>query len=341
VIDLLVAGGGPAGLVTALHARQAGLRVVVMERRIAPIDKACGEGLMPAAIAALARLGVDVPGRAFRGIRYCDGTRSAIADFRTGLGRGVRRTDLHASLHRAACAAGAELVQGNHFGGVTQDTESVMLNGIRARYLVAADGLHSPVRRSLGLDRPATRAHPPRWGIRAHYTCDPWTDRVEVHWSKTSEAYVTPVGDHCVGVAVLGSDRATFAERLAAFPALRARLPAEPMGRVRAAGPLRQDVSARVVGRVLLVGDAAGYVDALTGEGLAIAFGCAEALVGRIVAGTPARYERDYRTLTRRYRLITSALLAAGQRPALRRKIVPLASAAPWVFGAAVRQLAR
>jgi flavin-dependent dehydrogenase len=162
-----------------------------------------------------------------------------------------------------------------------------------------------------------------------------------VHWADDGEAYVTPVAPDCVGVALLGGRGGSFAERLLSFPSLAARLDGIEPGPVLAAGPMRQDVARRVHGRVLLVGDAAGYVDALTGEGLALAFGCARALVTRLTADDPAGYERDYRVLSRRYRLITSALLAAAGRPTLRRQIVPAAARLPWLFGAAVDQLAR
>lgn len=88
MIDLLVAGGGPAGLATAIHAARAGLDVVVAEPRPGPVDKACGEGLMPAAVHALADLGVAVGGRPLRGIRYVDARYEAEAHFRAGPGRG-------------------------------------------------------------------------------------------------------------------------------------------------------------------------------------------------------------------------------------------------------------
>jgi flavin-dependent dehydrogenase len=96
-----------------------------------------------------------------------------------------------------------------------------------------------------------------------------------------------------------------------------------------------------VHGRVLLVGDSAGYVDALTGEGLSLAFGCAQAAVARIAAGDLAAYERDYARITRRYRWITSALLWATQYSPVRERVVPIARRAPGVFDLAVRQLAR
>ncbi len=338
MIDLVIAGGGPAGLATALHASRAGLHPVVVEPRQAPVDKACGEGLMPAAVRALADLGVDPPGMAFRGIRYTDGHNSAVAEFRDGPGRGVRRTVLHERLHRAVLAAGVEVLPGR-VDELAQDADGVRAAGRHARDLIAADGLHSPVRRLVGLE-PAGPPRRRRWGVRGHFAVPPWTDLVEVHWSEHTEAYVTPVAADCVGVAVLGGVRASFAELLAAFPQLRARLPAEPVPGVRAAGPLRQPVPRRVAGRVLLVGDAAGYVDALTGEGLAMSFACAHALVERIVAGEPERYERDYRAITRSYRVLTTALLRAGAVPPLRRALVPAAVRLPPLFRAAVNQVA-
>jgi len=337
VLDLIIAGGGPAGLVTALYARRAGLSVAVVEPRATPIDKACGEGLMPAAVTALSDLGVEVVGQPFRGIAYHARGRRAVADFRRAAGLGVRRTDLQSALHRAAVDAGADLVAAR-VEEVRTGPESVAAGGLRARYLVAADGLHSTVRRRLGLDRPAAGR---RWGLRAHFDCAPWTDRVEVHWADGGEAYVTPLGPKRVGVALLGGRTGSFADRVAGFPDLAARLPARPAGPVLGAGPLRQRAAARVAGRVLLVGDAAGYVDALTGEGLAIAFACGRAVVQRLLADRPAGYERDYRAATCRYRLITSSLLAAARQPALRRRIVPAAERLPGTFAAVVDQLAR
>lgn len=338
MIDLLVAGGGPAGLATAAHAARAGLEVVVLDRRRGPIDKACGEGLMPHTLRHLEALGVRPHGKAFAGITYTDGRRSARAEFRTGSGMGVRRTELHTALTGAALDSGARIVHGD-VGPITQDATSVRCGDLRARYLAAADGLHSPIRRSLGLDRPSRGRR--RWGIRRHYQVQPWTDTVEVHWATGgAEAYVTPVGDGCVGVAVLTSDQGRFDDQLARFPALGARLAGEPHGSDRAAGPLRQRVAGRALGRVMLVGDAAGYVDALTGEGLGIAFGAAELVVGCVLADRPQDYDRQWRRMSRRYRVLTAGLLHASGVPALRSLIVPAATALPGVFTGIVSQLA-
>lgn len=340
MIDLLVVGGGPAGLATALYGARAGLEVTVVERRSGVLDKACGEGMMPHTVAHLERLGIDPDGAPLRGIRYVHGRHRAEAAFRAGKGRGVRRTVLHEALLDAAHLAGVEFVTAS-VGDVEQDGESVRACGLRARYLAAADGLHSPIRRELGLARPA--AGPKRWGIRRHVEMAPWTDSVEVHWASRSgagEAYVTPVGHDRVGVAILSSSKGGFDAKLADFPELRDRTAGFAHGPDRAAGPLRQRVAHRVAGRVLLVGDAAGYIDALTGEGMGLAFGAAELLVDCLGTGRVDQYDRRWRQLTRRYRMLTAALVTAGAHGPVRRTIVPAAAALPAVFEGVVNQLA-
>jgi flavin-dependent dehydrogenase len=336
--DLLVVGGGPIGLATALYAKRSGLDVVVREPRRGVIDKACGEGLMPSAVASLTDLGVPVTGRPISGIRYVAGPRAVESTFRSGPGRGVRRTELHAALRTAVDAAGVP-VEDIVVRRVEPRADHVLVDDEPVRHVVAADGLHSMVRRRLGLDAP-TRAGR-RFGLRCHVSVAPWSRFVEVHWSRLGEAYVTPVGDGEVGVAVLTDRPGDFEVLLATFPVLADRLGDATRSRVRGAGPLRQRSRHRVEGRVLLVGDAAGYVDALTGEGIAVGLAQARAAVDAIASGEPQRYERDWRRVTWRHDLLTHTLLAATRHRALRDRIVPAAATLPRVFDAAVNQLAR
>ncbi|CAN5179360.1 NAD(P)/FAD-dependent oxidoreductase [soil metagenome] len=347
--DLVVAGGGPVGLATALYAARAGLDVVVREPRRGAVDKACGEGLMPGAVTALADLGVDPPGRRLDGIRYVDGSHRAEATFRRGPGRGVRRTVLHSALQAAVAEAGVD-VEHRAVGSVVHSLGHLVVDGQPSRYLVAADGLHSPLRRLLGLGTaPAASpvTSPPkspkvrRYGLRCHAATAPWTPFVEVHWSPFGEAYVTPVGDDLVGVAVLSSERRGFTDLLATFPELERRLRGLDLSPVLGAGPLRQQSAARVQGRALLVGDAAGYVDALTGEGIAIGLAQARAAVAAITLDDPDAYEQSWRRVRRKHDLLTHGLLAATRRPVLRRRLVPTAALLPALFQVAVDQMAR
>ncbi|BDZ41768.1 hypothetical protein GCM10025865_10670 [Paraoerskovia sediminicola] len=150
---------------------------------------------------------------------------------------------------------------------------------------------------------------------------------------------MTPVADDVVGVAILGRRGTRFDEEVARLPELAARLEgAERIGTLRGAGPLRQRTSARTAGRVRLVGDASGYVDALTGEGLRV--GLAQARAAVVHLDDPQMYERAWRAATRDYRVLTSGLVAAATSPA-RGGIVPLARALPPLYGAVVERLAR
>ena len=338
-MDVLVVGGGPVGLAAAIEARLRGLTTTIVEPRQSAIDKACGEGLMPGALPALARLGVDPPGFDLRGVSYRSAGRRVDHLFASGAGRGVRRTALHDALADRARSLGVVMVRGK-VDALQQDSQSVTAAGIRARYLVAADGLHSTVRRLTGLERPVA-ARGRRYGVRRHFHVEPQTDLIEVYWTPTVEAYVTPVGDGVVGIAMLGRQGLDFEAALAGIPALASLVTgAEPASALRGAGPFRQSTTRRSLGRVLLVGDASGYVDAITGEGIRVGLAQAEAAIASVSQDDPQGYERAWRRRTRDFRLLTAGLVAAANSP-VRSAIVPAAVALPRVFGGVVERLAR
>jgi flavin-dependent dehydrogenase len=338
--DLVIVGGGPAGLATAIAAAERGLEAVVVERRTLPLDKPCGEGLMPGAVRSLATMGVAVPawGRTpFIGVRYVDGDVVAEGRFPGGPGWGVRRTALVDGMVARARTLGVTLRYGcaprewrRTGDGVELATDD---GGVRARLLVGADGLRSAIRRDAGLDRP--RRGRRRFGMRRHYAIAPWSPFVEVHWSAGAEAYVTPAGPGRIGLAFLwDGDGTSFDELLARFPPLAARIDgATPESEVCGAGPLRRDAKARYADRVALVGDAAGYLDALTGEGLTLAFESARALVDVVARRQPlAEYETAYRRLSRTYYLLTGLMLWVAAHAALRRRVVAAFARRPELF---------
>ena len=350
--DVLVVGGGPAGLAAGLACRREGLAVTVVDRRpVPPVDKACGEGLMPDGAAVLERLGVDVGalgGAPFRGIRYIDGETVAEGEFPGRPGLGVRRPRLHRALVEAAEGAGVEIswdtrVEGlDHRPGPLGGTWSARLAGgdpaPRARWLVGADGLLSRVRGWAGLEGRRGSAPPAegRFGVRRHFAVPPGEvpDKVEVWWGAGCEAYLTPVAADEVGVAILWSGRkAGFDQLLAGFPRLKERFAGRPeRSRDRGAGPLAQPVRGVTRGNLALVGDASGYVDAITGEGLSLAFHQAEALAAALAAGDPSRYAAAHRRIGRLPDRMTRLLLAVERHPRLRHRTIRALAADPTLF---------
>ncbi len=325
-VEALIVGAGPAGLATAIALARRRVAVRVIERSAAPLDKACGEGIMPAGVRALEALGVELAAlRAapFRGVRFSEGTRSFSGTFATGAGLGVRRTALSAALLIAAEKAGVDMRFDcalerwePQAGGVRAHTSEGELS---ARVLVGADGLASRVRAQAGLALPATRR---RFGMRRHFRIAPWSEFVEVLWSDGVEAYVTPVAPDEVCVALLWrGDGGSHQEHLARFPELAARLAsAAPASEVRGAGPFWQRARRRFASGVALVGDAAGYTDAVTGEGITLALQCAEALAAVIAERRPlADYEAAWRQASRAHRVFAALLGFGIDHPRSRR----------------------
>ena len=287
----------------------------------------------------LVEMGVRLPSSArmpFAGIAFIDGAAAAAARFTEGTGWGVRRTRLSAALRARAEQLGAELRYGTPVLGFESTRDRVLVHTgdgmIEGRLLVGADGLHSAVRRWIGAP---SRSSTGRFGMRRHFAVAPWSRFVEVHWGDGFEAYVTPVGSEEVGVALLWSGRrADYDELLRRLPHLAARLRgARPVSEIRGAGPMRQEVARIVAPRVALVGDAAGYRDALTGEGITSALRSARLLVDTIVRDESlAGYEAAHRRLTRGYRVLTQAVLEISYRPRLRRRLAQTLAHEPAAF---------
>lgn len=331
--DVVVVGAGPAGLACAIAAARQGLQVEVVDGMKPPIDKACGEGLTPDSLAAFAALGFDLDqtfahteSSLLRGIRFIgDATatgRSTTteATFPTTPGRGIRRTVLHQLLLDRATTLGVRFHWETVVQGIAANEVRTNRRSLRTRYIVGADGHQSRIAAWAGLERSATRSR--RFGLRQHYAIAPWTDFVEVYWSRHGQAYVTPVSSTEVCIAFIADSKFTTPEQaLAHFPALQRHLDAaEPSDLPRGSITLDRTLRKVTSGNIALIGDASGSVDALTGEGLALSFRQAVALATALSTNNLAAYERDHRRIQRLPHFMSRTMLLMDRSPSLRAR---------------------
>jgi len=333
--DVFIAGGGPAGLAAAIAARKKGLEAIVADGAQYPIEKACGEGLMPGTVQALRELGVELrkeDGMEFRGIRFVDGARKVHAEFPRGSGIGMRRRTLHKRMVQAAEKSGAMLLWNTPVTGI--ETGGVHAGGrfYEARWIVGADGAQSRIARWSGLNRGGRRSF--RFARQQHFQVSPWSEHVEIHWGARSQAYVTPVGANEICVAILSGDADAKMETLLAEHAeLAGRLRGEKISTTERGGVTGTHRLRRVVrGNVILIGDASGTVDAITGEGLRLGFEHAVAAVDAMVSGDLHEYERRHRQIARRPGNMAAVLQVLNGRPRLRERVLSAFAAAPEVF---------
>ncbi|MHB8485596.1 MAG: NAD(P)/FAD-dependent oxidoreductase [Candidatus Acidiferrales bacterium] len=345
--DVFIVGGGPAGLATAIAARQKGFHVSIADSSIPPVDKACGEGLMPDGIAALRELGVTIPADLrfpFRGIRFVEGNLAAQSDFPEEGGWGIRRTILHTALAERAAALGVEMHWGKRVVGLNgnngesgEQHGGISLEGraIRARWIIGADGQNSRVRQWAQFT-PA-RKKGLRYGFSSHFQITPWSDYVEVHWGRDCQIYVTPVGRQEICVAVLTANpRSRLADALKLFPSLAGRLQdavalAPEMGGVSSSLTMSA-VTRKSAIPVALIGDASGSVDAIAGEGLTLAFRQALALAEALERNDLAAYEVEHRHGRKRPVMMSRLLVLLVEHRRLRRRVFWAFASEPSLF---------
>lgn len=338
-VDVLVVGGGPAGLATAIAARQRGLTVVVADGAIPPIDKSCGEGLMPDGVAALHQLGVTIPegdAHPFRGIRFLSDGVTAQASFPRGIAYGIRRIHLHQILLEHAAACGVQMLWQTAVTGL--HSEGAMLSGelLPARWIVGADGSSSRVRKWAQLDRGALghARKKSRFGFRRHYRVPPWTDFMELYWGRRCQIYVTPVGHQEVCLALVSSSpKFRLDDALGEFPELSTHLKnAEPTSNERGAVTLTRTPRRVYRGRTVLVGDASGGVDAITGEGLCLAFQQSTILADCLSSGDLARYQKAHHALLRRPAFMARTMMFLANHRAVRKRTMQIFQSSPRAF---------
>jgi 2-polyprenyl-6-methoxyphenol hydroxylase-like FAD-dependent oxidoreductase len=359
--DVLVVGGGPAGLATALALRKSGARVTVADSMTPPFDKTCGEGMMPDSLRELALLGVelsDTDGAEFHGIRFVgaagsnDKTASrapalgpqdewslhvATAAFPSGVGMGIRRKGLHQRMREQAEQAGVALRWNCNVR--LEPDGAVVCGGEQMRYglLVGADGQGSRVRRWAGL-QPGVVINK-RFGFRRHFAVTPWSPYVEMHWGATSQAYVAPVSSDAVCIISMARNpQFRMTEALAELPWLAAKLRGAksemtPLD-VERGGVMNTRLFHHVArGRVALVGDASGSVDAITGEGLAMGFRQALLLADCLscagVEDALAQYDRLHPQILQVPHVMARAMLLMDRYPILRERAMRMLAGKP------------
>jgi menaquinone-9 beta-reductase len=331
-----VIGGGPAGLAVAIAARQHGFRVVVADGAEPPINKPCGEALLPDGLAALKKLGVVVSaaeGYTVRGVRFLASGLSAEAVFPSGCrGLSVRRTTLHRILIERAAAVGVELLWQRVVTGISGDQVRMRNDTVRATWIIGADGVNSRVRRWANLEAHSRTGL--RYSFLRHYRVAPWTDRMEIYWGKHSQGYMTAVSSEevCVAVASRRSEL-RLEESLPEFPELSARLRgAEATSSERGALTANRKLKRVWRRNIALIGDASGTVDAITGEGLGLAFSQAAVLVNCLGSGNLSEYQVAHRRLMLRPRLMARLMLTLDGRPKFQQRTLRVFRRRPEIF---------
>ncbi len=342
-MDVFIVGAGPAGLACAIASALKGLTVHVADAIEPPIDKACGEGLLPDALEALAALGLDPihdlnsnEAHPLQGIRFF-GDNGAIAEAPFSRpSRGIRRTILHQFLLDRAISLGVRLHWKHSVQQLESTPQSVLVRTNRetfhTRYLIGADGPRSRVSSWAGLTREVLRSR--RIGLRQHYAIPPWSSFVEVYWSNRGQAYVTPVSPTQVCIAFVANEKfSTPAEAIANFPTLARHLAqAQPIGSPRGSITLGRTLHRVTKDNIALIGDASGSVDAITGEGLALTFRQAAALASALHDNNLAAYQQAHRRIQRLPTIISRALLLMDRHPILRDRTIALFERHPSLF---------
>ena len=347
--DVFIVGAGPAGLACAIAAARQGLHVEVIDAAKPPINKACGEGLLPSSLDSLAALGFDLKrdlpqteSASLAGIRFIGDSTSSKhtltvqCNFPAGPGRGIRRTALHQVLLDRAASLGVRFHWQNTLRSIAIDRNLATIHTrsqtFRTRYLVGAEGHQSRVAAFAGLT--ASTVHSRRIGLRQHYTVAPWTDFVEVYWSNIGQAYVTPTSSNEVCVAFVANKKfASPEDALPYFPTLRHHLAAsQPNGPPRGSITLGRKLRSVTTGNIALIGDASGSVDAITGEGMALCFRQAAALAPALQSDNLASYQAAHRNIQRLPCLMSRILLLIGRSTRLRAQIFSTFERNPALF---------
>lgn len=358
MVDVAICGGGVAGSALAIQLGRCGLSVELFERDVFPREKPCGEGIMPAGVAVLERLGVArvAGGASFQGVRYRLSGQCVEAPFprvsgHPTYGRGLRRKHLDHLLFQTAAETGVHAHDGARVERPIWENDcvaGVIVNGEphRARLVVAADGVHSRIRRELGLDSRALRK---RMGTRVHYRLPPGREQsrwVDVSLRQGYELYVTPLADGEILIAALANAHGSgepiykkFQRWILVEPFLADLLEgAEQISEPACASWPVSSGRLRSIPGVVLLGDAAGSIDPISGGGMTHALLTAELLANHIQNGIKngedlvSNFERERRKLLAGFSRLTQILLWLAAYPGAASRLLTAAGNLPSVI---------
>jgi len=333
--EVIVVGAGPAGIVAAIAAQKRGQQVTVLDARKPPIDKPCGEGILPQGVGALKTLGIRFPPESafpFKGIRFVDEKHSVRADFVGETGLSVRRVKLHQLLVDHAMETGVEFRWGSRVTQIDKHTITTPLERFLFDWLIGADGQNSQVRHWAGLDPRASRRQ--RFGFCSHFNLEPWSDVAEVHWTDGCQIFITPMRGHEVGVAVISRDpQLRFDKAIQRFPFLAEKLYGiEPTTRELGDKTSLRILPAVTRGNVALIGDASGTVDAVTGHGLSLSFQQAISLAESMERRDLSYYESAHKKTAAIGITMTRLMLLMSECDWIRRRTLRLFQITPSLF---------
>lgn len=331
--DFLVIGGGPVGLFAAIELSNSGKSVALLEKKNFPVDKVCGEGIMPLGQLLLKKNGLSFSSsqsKPFVGIDYFEKRElKAHLTFNQLTGIAVRRTELSDKLKEKALSLGVKIIENATYLGHNQNSNNISCHyncegetrALKCQKIIAADGIHSSVRKYLGLKSKFLAYE--RIGFRWHLQMKPLSDTVQVFWSKGTEAYITPVGDNQIEIALLtfkkSHQKINYYELIDNFPHLKKLIKGQIPRGIKGYGPFPLQMKKMISSNVIFIGDAFAFIDGITGDGLSFGF-----LQGHLLAKLSndlETFEKEVINYFRTYKLITYSALLMSYSPLLRKII--------------------